>query len=92
MKAISGFYHGAGDIRSICELNRAGRRYLVQGGSSISKGVDALSGVSNDINALFFHMLDNPRLCDRSAVELSSIGNVGGKREQQGKETRRRLE
>jgi hypothetical protein len=94
LEAIPGLHHGAGDISSIFELNRAGRRYLVQDGSSISKGVDVLCGVSNDINSVFFHLLENPRLCDRSAVELSSVGNVddgmvpspgnhsGGKREQ----------
>jgi hypothetical protein len=57
LEEIPGFHHGAGDIRSIFELNRAGRRYLVQDGSSISKGVDALSGVSNDINYVFLHLL-----------------------------------
>jgi hypothetical protein len=71
---------GAGDIRSILQLNAAGRRYLVQDGSSISKGVDVLSNVSNDINSLFLHLLENPRLCDRSAVETSdsrSSDNAG---------------
>jgi hypothetical protein len=62
-----------GDIRSIFELNRAGRRYLVQDGSSISKGVDVLSRVNDNINSVFLHLLENPRLCDRSAVEMSSI-------------------
>jgi hypothetical protein len=95
LERIPGLHHGAGDINSIFELNRAGRRYLVQDGSSISKGVDVLSGVSNSINSAFLHLLENPRLCDRSAVEMSSIGNMdntratsqgnysGGKREQQ---------
>jgi hypothetical protein len=72
--------HGAGDINSIFELNRAGRRYLVQDGSSISKGVDVLSGVSNNINSVFLHLLENPRLCDRSAVEMSNIGNMDNAR------------
>jgi hypothetical protein len=45
---------GAGDIGSILDLNRAERRYLVQDGSSISKGVHVLSRVSNDINSVFF--------------------------------------
>jgi hypothetical protein len=94
---ILGLRYGAGDIRSIFKLNRAGRRYLVQDGSSISKGVEVLmSGVSNDINSVFLHLLENPRLCDRGAVEMSnSIGIIenarstnpgnhsGGKREQQ---------
>jgi hypothetical protein len=95
LEEIPGLCHGVGDISSIFELNRAGRRYLVQDGPSISKGVDVLSGVSNNINSVFLHLLENPRLCDRSAVEMSSIGNMddarstnpenhsGGKREQQ---------
>jgi hypothetical protein len=95
LEEIPGLRHGAGDINSIFELNRAGRRYLVLDGSSISKGVDVLSGVSNNINSVFLHLLENPRLCDRSAVEMSNIGNMdnarstspgnhsGGKREQQ---------
>jgi hypothetical protein len=33
---------GTGDVRSILQLNGAGRRYLVQDGSSITKGVDVL--------------------------------------------------
>jgi hypothetical protein len=78
LEEILGLRIGAGDIRSILKLNRAGRRYLVQDGSSISKGVDVLSRVSNDINSVFLHLLENPRLCNRSAVEISSssIGNM----------------
>jgi hypothetical protein len=70
--------HDDADFRSILDLNRAGRRYLVHDGSSISKGVAVLSRVSNDINSVFLHLLENPRLCDRSAVEMSSssIGNM----------------
>jgi hypothetical protein len=74
LEEIPGLCHSSADIRSIFELNRAGRRYLVQDGSSISKGVDVLSGVSNDINSVFLHLLENPRLCDRSAVQMSSTG------------------
>jgi hypothetical protein len=78
LEALPGLKHGSGDIRSIFELNRAGRRYLVQDGSSISKGVDMLSRVSRDINSVFFHLLEDPSLCNRSAVEMSSssIGNM----------------
>jgi hypothetical protein len=101
LEELLGLRIGAGDSRSIFDLNRAGRRYLVQDGSSISKGVDVLSRVSSDINSVFLHLLENPRLCDRSAIEnarLTSPGNrSGGKRELQapshtGKEPRRRLE
>jgi hypothetical protein len=58
-----------GDVGAILRLNAAGRRYLVQDGFSISKGIEVLSAVSNEINYVFLHLLENPRLCDRSAVE-----------------------
>jgi hypothetical protein len=61
-----------GDVDTILRLNAAGRRYLVQDGSSISKGVKVLSAVSDEINCVFLHLLENPRLCDRSAVEIVS--------------------
>jgi hypothetical protein len=96
----------AGDVGTILRLNEAGRRYLVQDGSSISKGVEVLSRVNNDTNCVFLHLLENPRLCDRSAVEVASDrtegtrgsanpANHNGKREQgqaleEGKESRRR--
>jgi hypothetical protein len=71
LEEMSGLLHGAEDVHSILQLNGAGRRYLVHDGFSISKGVDVLSGVSNDINSVFLHLLENPRLCTRSAVEIS---------------------
>jgi hypothetical protein len=78
LEEFPGLRLGVGDIRSIFDLNRAGRRYLIEDGSSISKGIDVLSRVSNDINSVFLHLLENPRLCDRSAIEMSSssIGNM----------------
>jgi hypothetical protein len=80
---------------------------LIEDGSSISKGVKVLSKVNNDIDCAFLHLLENPRLCDRSAVEMvttdESNGGLtnptassgGGKREQasghESREFRRRL-
>jgi hypothetical protein len=85
----------AGDVGAILQLNAAGRRYLIEDGSSFSKGVKVLSTVRSDINCVFLHLLENPRLCDRSAVEVASdrteersrrgLGNPAnhnGKREQ----------
>jgi hypothetical protein len=69
----------AGDVGAILRLNEVGRRYLVQDGSSISKGVEVLSAVSNEINCLFLHLLENPRLCDRSAVETASDSTEGSR-------------
>jgi hypothetical protein len=84
-----------GDAGAILRLNEAGRRYLIEDGSSISKGVEVLNRVSNDINCVFLHLLENPRLCDKKAVEMVSAGGnnsnrstnttvsgCGGKREQ----------
>jgi hypothetical protein len=53
-------------------LNEAGRRYLIEDRSSISKGVKVLIAVSEEINCVFLHLLENPRLCDRSAVEVAT--------------------
>jgi hypothetical protein len=68
-----------GDVGAILQLNAAGRRYLVQDGSSISKGVEVLSRVNNDINCVFFHLLENPRLCDRTAVEAPDADESNGR-------------
>jgi hypothetical protein len=63
-----------GDVATTLRLNAAGRRYLIEDGSSISKGVDVLSKVNNDIHCVFLHLLEHPRLCDRSTVEIASTG------------------
>jgi hypothetical protein len=91
--------------KAILSLNRAGRQYLVEDGSSISKGVDVLSAVSDDINCVFLHLLENPGLCNRRVAETTTdrrrpAANLdesfsSGKREraqsQPGKESRCRL-
>jgi hypothetical protein len=106
LESLSNISSRAGDVDAILQLNSAGRRYLIEDGSSVSKGVEVLSRVNNDINCVFFHLLENPRLCDRSAVEVASDSteerrglanpaNHNGKREEgraleDGKESRRR--
>jgi hypothetical protein len=40
-------------------FNRAGRFGLIKDGSSISKGVDVLSAVSDEIDCVFLHLLEN---------------------------------
>jgi hypothetical protein len=92
-------------VEAILRLNGAGRRYLIKDGSSISKGVEVLSAVSDDINCLFLHLLENPGLCNKRAVDATTRSrrqganldesSSSGKRElaqsQSGKEPRRRL-
>jgi hypothetical protein len=59
-------------VNAIVRLNAAGRRYLIKDGSSISKGVDVLSAVSDEIDCVFIHLLENPSLCDRRAAEATT--------------------
>jgi hypothetical protein len=84
----------SGDVLAILLLNAAGRQYLIQNGSSIPKGIEVLSRVSKNTNCVFFHLLENPRLCDRSAVETvnaaddnsrstSPTARCGGEKRQQ---------
>jgi hypothetical protein len=93
-------------VKAILRLNGAGRRYLIKDGASISKGVEVLSAVSDEIDCVFLHLLENPGLCNRRAAETTTISrrpgttnldesSSSGKREraqsQPGKEPRRRL-
>jgi hypothetical protein len=59
-------------VKAILRLNKAGRRYLIEDGSSISEGVEVLSAVNDDINCVFLHLLENPGLCNRRAVETTT--------------------
>jgi hypothetical protein len=94
-----------GTVKAILRLNRAGRRYLIKDGSSISKGVSVLSAVRDEIDCIFLHLLENPSLCTRRSTETTTgrrrldinpeESSGTGKREhalsQPGKEPRRRL-
>jgi hypothetical protein len=53
-----------GELGTLLRLNQAGRRYLIKDTASISKGVEVLIGVSDDVGCLFYHLLENPTLCD----------------------------
>jgi hypothetical protein len=50
----------ARDVGAILRLNVAGHRFLVEDGSSISKGVEVWSMVNTDINCVFLHILEKP--------------------------------
>jgi hypothetical protein len=54
-----------GELDTIFKLNRAGRRYLIrEGPESIANGVEVLVTVRDDLSCLFYHLLENPTLCD----------------------------
>jgi hypothetical protein len=53
-----------GEVGTVLRLNQAGRRYLIEDAASIAKGVEVLIDVRNDLDCLFYHLLENPTLCD----------------------------
>jgi hypothetical protein len=53
-----------GELGTILRLNQAGRRYLIEDAASIAKGVEVLVAVRDDLGCLFYHLLENPLLCD----------------------------
>jgi hypothetical protein len=44
-------------------LNRAGRRYLKHNPSSISASIGVLAAVSDDLDCLLLHLLEDPSIC-----------------------------
>jgi hypothetical protein len=48
--------NGPGDVGAILQLNKAGHRYIIEDGASVSKGVKVLCAVSDEINCVFFHL------------------------------------
>jgi hypothetical protein len=52
-------------VKTILRLNSAGRRYLVQDVACAAKGCTVLSTVTDDLDCLYFHLLENPSLCER---------------------------
>jgi hypothetical protein len=75
-----------GELVSILRLNQAGRRYLIDDAGSIAKGVEVLVDVRDDLNCLFYHLLENPLLCDierqyeQPGVPAAKVGSHGTKR------------
>jgi hypothetical protein len=58
-------YLCARELDTIFKLNRAGRRYLIQEGpESIANGIEVLVAMRDDLGCLFYHLLENPTLCD----------------------------
>jgi hypothetical protein len=53
-----------GELDNLLRLNQAGRHYLIEDAASIAKGVEVLISVSDDLGCLFYHLLENPTLCD----------------------------
>jgi hypothetical protein len=75
LESLSGIIGQAGDVDAILRLNQAGRRYLIEDGSSISKGVDVLSRVYNDTNCVFNIADDSTWSRFHRSTKLLLLGN-----------------
>jgi hypothetical protein len=62
-KGVTG-HDETGELHAILRLNQAGRRYLIEDAGSIPKGVEVLIDMRDDLDCLFYHLLENPLLCD----------------------------
>jgi hypothetical protein len=61
-----------GELATILRLNQAGRRYLIEeDAGSMAKGVEVLVAVRHDLGSLFYHLLENPLLCE---IEHRHVG------------------
>jgi hypothetical protein len=67
-----------GEEAYILCLNKAGRRYIVRDPSSIPSSIGVFTGVSDDVNCVLVHMSENPRLCNRRAMETVNAGKSNG--------------
>jgi hypothetical protein len=69
-------------LKCIFKLNKEGRRYLIEDPSSVERGVGVLTGVSDDLDCIFFHLRENPTLCTRTTIENNKPRLCGQKRKQ----------
>jgi hypothetical protein len=54
-----------GELGTILRLNQAGCRYLIEeDAGSIAKGAEVLVAARDDLGCLFYHLLENPLLCE----------------------------
>ena len=52
-------------VATILALNKKGRRYLLENRTR-TKGLNLLVAVKDDLDCLYFHLLENPSLCART--------------------------
>jgi hypothetical protein len=62
------------ELGALLRLNKAGRHYLLDDVPSIVKGIKVLSDISDDLDCVFLHLLENPLLCDitRRSIEAET--------------------
>lgn len=52
-------------LDSMLRLNRCGRKYMAHDPGNKRHGIDVLSQVSKSLDCLFYHLRENPMLCQR---------------------------
>ena len=53
------------NLQVITKLNRLGRRYLIEQGPECRiSGINLIATVRDDLDCLFYHLRENPLLCD----------------------------
>jgi len=62
----------AATVKAVLDLNRAGRRYMLQDFSNLRAGLVVLGKVIHNLDALFQHLQENPSLC-----ALHRFGSLG---------------
>jgi hypothetical protein len=67
---------GEGGIHPMLEESRT--TIYLGDPSSIQGSFGVFAGVSDDVNCVLIHILENPKLCDRRAVEMISAGESNG--------------
>jgi hypothetical protein len=67
-------------IKTICRLNLAGRSYMEADANSKLDGYKVLGEVKDDLNCLFYHLRENPVLCERETEGAATTTKVGKKR------------
>ena len=59
-------------FRSIAKMNKVGRKYITHDPGCKEKGVTVLDSMTNNLDALFLHLEENPLLCQRQEAERRS--------------------
>jgi hypothetical protein len=52
-----------GELRSLLQLNAAGRLYMMEDTNNLYRCTEVLGTVRNNLNCLYLHILENPGIC-----------------------------
>jgi hypothetical protein len=67
---------GDDDLRIIETLNRAGRQYLGLDAASKENAILVFHNVRDDLNAIFFHLMENPGVCHMSTTTTTTTAII----------------